>query len=322
MQQRLQSVLDEKMKQGAQTLDSKKDAIKELVDRIGHDLEASQKKIEQSEQARISQFSALKSVVDEHKLVTSELKTSTDDLKNILSNNQLRGRYGEEVAENLLLSVGFVKGQQYLANTALDTVTTRPDFTILLPDKTKLNIDAKFPFQSLLKYQAAETKVDKDIYLREFSKDVKQKIKQATSRDYINPAEQTLDFVVMFVPNEMIFSFIYEKMPDIWEDALKQKVILAGPFSFTALLRMVYQAYRNFRYQENLHDIIKLIKTFELEYTKFNEELDTLGTRLQSASDQYQKVSVTRTKKLTSVVEKIKTEEISDATDEVVELIK
>ena len=30
----------------------------------------------------------------------------------------------------------------------------------------------------------------------------------------INPEENTVDFVVMFIPNEMIFSFIYERFDE------------------------------------------------------------------------------------------------------------
>ena len=108
----------------------------------------------------------------------------------------------------------------------------------------------------------------------------------------------------------MIFSFIYDRLNEVWDEAMKKKVILAGPFSFTAIIRMIFQSYKNFKYQENLYDIIKLIKVFEQEYEKFNEALDTLGTRIQSAANQYQTVSVTRTKKLTGVVEKIRGENV------------
>lgn len=301
-------LLEEKLKKGEQFLEHKKDSIKELVEKIHTELSENQKKLEHTEKERIGEFSTLKAVLDEYKLITGGLKESTDDLKNILSNNQLRGKYGEEVAENLLKSVGFVRGQNYTANESQDTTTSRPDFTIILPDKTKVNIDAKFPLQALVKYQESDDKQER--YLREFTTDVKQKIKQVTTRDYINPEEKTVDFVILFVPNEMIFSFIYDRLNEVWDEAMKKKVILAGPFSFTAIIRMIFQSYKNFKYQENLYDIIKLIKVFEQEYEKFNEALDTLGTRLQSAANQYQTVSVTRTKKLTGVVEKIKGENI------------
>ena len=144
-----QNLIDEKMKKGEQYLDSKKDLIKELVERINEELNKSQRKIEVTEKERIGEFSNLKTILEEHKTVAHELKKSTDNLKNVLSNNQLRGKYGEEVAENLLKVVGFVKGLNYDGNLSQETNANRPDFTIYLPDKTKINIDAKFPYQSL-----------------------------------------------------------------------------------------------------------------------------------------------------------------------------
>lgn len=301
-------ILEDKLKMGEQLIEHKKDGIEKLVEKIHNELLENQKKLEHAEKERIDKFSALKAVLDEYKIITGGLKESTDNLKNILSNNQLRGKYGEEVAENLLKSVGFVRGQNYVANESQDTAATRPDFTIFLPDGTKVNVDAKFPLSALIKYQESEDKQEKERYLREFTADVKQKIKQVTTRDYINPEEKTVDFVILFVPNEMIFSFIYDRLNEVWDEAMKKKVIMAGPFSFTAILRMIFQSYKNFKYQENLYDIIKLIKVFEQEYEKFNTALDTLGTRIQSAANQYDVVSITRTKKLSGVVEKIKGE--------------
>lgn len=305
-----EQLIEEKMKKGEQFIELKKDAIKELISKIYDELQRHQKKLDDVEKERITEFNTLKSVIEEHKLITDKLHITTRDLKNILSNNQLRGKYGEEAAENLLKSAGFVKGQNYIANETQDTVLTRPDFTILLPDKTKINVDVKFPLQALIKFQDSDDKKDQDRYIKEFAQDVRQRIKEVSSRDYINPEEKTVDFVIMFVPNEMIFSFIYDKLSDVWHEAIKKKVILAGPFSFTAILRMIYQAYQNFKYQENLYEIIKLIKTFELEYNKFSLELEKLGDKLMSATNQYQVVATTRSKKLTGIVEKIKGEKI------------
>lgn len=298
------------MESGKQYLDHKKEAIKDLVEKISQDLVKNQEKSDEAKASTLKELNTLKTVIEEHKIATGGLTEATDHLKNILSNNQLRGKYGEEVAEDLLKSVGFVKGQHYAVNIEQDTVSTRPDFTMFLPDKTRMNIDAKFPFQSLVRYQEAKSELEKNRYLREFTSDVKQKIKQVATRDYINPEENTVDFVILFVPNEMIFSFIYDKLHEVWNDAMKQKVILAGPFSFTAILRMVFQSYKNFSYQKNLHSIIKLINSFTKEYESFSGELDTLGKRIQSVESQYNTVSVTRAKKLTGVVEKIKSEDI------------
>lgn len=299
--------IESQKKQINETATEREDRFRKAISDIREDLRAHREHLERTEKERIGQFKTLTSVMDEYKVVTSGLKSSTDDLKNLLSNNQMRGKFGEEVAENLLKSVGFVRGQ-YTVNETMEKSNKRPDFTINLPDGTKVNVDVKFPFSALVKYQETDDENEQKLHMRQFEKDVKEKIKQVRGRDYINPEENTVDFVILFVPNEMIFSFIYNNLHDVWNDAIKHKVILAGPFSFTAILRMIYQSYKNFTYQENLMDIIKLIKTFETEYTKFSDALDTLGSRLESVQKQYQQVSVTRTKKLTGVVEKILSE--------------
>jgi len=308
--ERFKELSDEKMKRNEQYFDSKKDVIKELIEKIDRGLSDSQRKIENTEKARISEFSNLKTVIEEHKAITGKLKDSTENLRNILSNNQLRGKYGEEVAENILKMLGFVKGLDYTVNLSQDTNANRPDITIRLPDKTKINIDVKFPFKSLLKYQEVEDELEQKKYLSQFTTDVKQKIKQVTSRDYINPEERTLDFVILFVPNEMIFSVICDKLGDVSKDALKNKVIITGPFSFAAITRMIRQSYDNFKIQEDLHRVVNLIGKFKDEFAKYNTEFDNIGNKLKSLSGQYDKVSGVRTRQLTKVIEQIDGENV------------
>ena len=308
--ERFAELSDEKMKRNEQYLEGKKDLIKEMVEKIDNGLRDSQNKIENSEKERIGEFSKLKTILEEHKNITGELKNSTDNLKNILSNNQLRGKYGEEVAENLLKIAGFVKGINYDSNLSQETNANRPDFTIYLPDKSKVNIDVKFPYSNLQKYQEVESEKEKKEYFAKFKTDVKQKIKQITSRDYINPEEKTLDFVVLFVPNEMIFSVINDKLYDVVEEANEKKVAIVGPVSFITFLRIIHQSYDNFKIQEDLHRVVNLIGKFKEEFYKYNNEFDNIGSKLKSLSGQYDKVAGVRTRQLSKVVEQISDEKV------------
>lgn len=289
-------------------LDHRKDSIERLVEEMRKDLTQNQERIRQSDARAIASFTGIQQELSMHKELMKDLRGTTDDLKNVLSNNQLRGSFGEQVAENLLRMAGFVIGNDYIVNREQERTETRPDFTIFLPDRTKINIDVKFPYAALVKLSSAQDAQEKDRYFKQFTQDVKQKIKQVTSRDYINPEDRTVDFVILFIPNEMIFSFIYDQLNEVWEEGMKQKVIFAGPFSFTAILRMVKQAYANFRYQENLHQVIGLIQKFETEYGKFSESLDLLGNRIEQVEKQYQAVSITRDRSLTRVIDKIKSQ--------------
>lgn len=285
-------------------LSHKKEVIEKMVEEIRLQLKETDRNLRQSEQERVSNFSELKKELETHKQLASELRGSTDQLKNILSNNQMRGAFGERIAEDLLKMAGFVINQDYFAQDGASG-EGRPDFTIVLPDKTKVNIDVKFPYQNLQKYAEASDKEEKKRHFDQFKRDVRDKIKQIATRDYINPDNNTVDFAIAFIPNEMIFSYIYEQSNDIWEEAMAKKVVMAGPYSFVALLRMVKQAHSNFRLQSNIHQTIQLIQKFREEYGKFSAGLDTLGERLESARRQFETVSTTRDRQLTSVLDKI-----------------
>lgn len=301
---RMLEQIDSKKELINESIKNNRETIKELLERMHNELSIAEKE-------RVGEYSSLKAILGEYKITTENLRESTEGLKNILSNSQLRGKYGEEIAENLLKTIGFVKGQNYEANVNRDrSSSNRPDFTIYLPDKTKVNIDVKFPLDNFIKFTEEENKEKKKDYKKQFERDVVNRIKEISTRDYINPEEDTVDFVILFVPNEMIFSFIYDQMSEVWSDAMVKKVILAGPFSFTAILRMIYQSYKNFKYQENIFEVIKLVKKFEIEYDKYNQEVDSLGKKIRDVSTQFDKVSTIRDRKLTGIVEKIKSENV------------
>ncbi|MFA7301379.1 MAG: DNA recombination protein RmuC [Candidatus Shapirobacteria bacterium] len=295
--------LDDKTKQISIDLSNKKDAIEKMVRDISENLTKVEKE-------RVGSFTNLRDAIENNVKLTKELSVTTEGLKRVLSNNQQRGAFGEKVAEDLLKMSGFVIGTDYTRQET--TGDARPDFTLYLPDKTKINIDSKFPYSNIVKMSETTDTDQKNQYKKAFEQDIKKKINDVTSRNYINPEDNTVDFVILFIPNEMIFSFIYESFPDVWQDALNRKVVMTGPFSFTAILRMVKQAYENFRFQKNVQGIITQIKIFGTEFEKYNEEFVKIGDRIDSLHKQYDEVSATRTKKLQKVIDKINIEDTTE----------
>ncbi len=279
-------------------MENKRAEIERLVKQIQVDLKDNQKMLTEAEKERIDSFSKLKERLESQTKITEQLRVSTDELKRVLSNNQTRGAFGEKVAEDLLKIAGFVKGLDYDMNKMQEGSGTRPDFIIYLPDGARVNVDAKFPYANLQKLVETEVKEDRDRYQKLFEQDVKEKIRQVATRDYINPEDNTVDFVILFIPNEMIFSYIYEKLNDIWMDGLSKKVILAGPFSFTAILRMVRSAHDNFKYQKNVMKTIGNIKEFHKQFDLYSEEFEKIGKKIFELQTQYDKVNTTRTRKL------------------------
>jgi len=120
----------------------------------------------------------------------------------------------------------------------------------------------------------------------------------------------------------MIFSYIYDKMSDVWEDAMGRKVILAGPFTFTALLRMIKQSYDNFKIQQNIYGVIQHVKNFEKEWGKFSTEFEKVGGKILSLQKQYEEVEGTRYRQLQRSIDKVKLEGEEIETDEQTNLLE
>lgn len=280
-------------------LNADREKLDLVIKQIREQLKDSQQDVKSIRQQNATISEQLKNTKD----ITDELRVSTEGLRTLLSNNRLRGDWGEQVAEDLLLGAGFVENVNFLKQT--NTIEGRPDFTVLLPDKTKLNVDAKFPLDDLIAYQEAKNSSQKKDAIKRFERAVKQKIQQLTSKDYIDAEAQTVDFVVMFIPNEMVFSFIYEKLPGITEYSNRNKVVMTGPFGFTAMLRLVLQAYKNFSYEQGLGEILGLIEKFQIEYNKFGDSLVKVGRQIDATKKAFDETEGTRQRQLTKVVDRI-----------------
>jgi len=88
----------------------------------------------------------LKTSVDESRKITEQLSVSTEGFEDegFLSDNQVRGQFGEQVAEDLLKMAGFVKGVDYEFNKQQEGTKTRPDFSVFLPDGTRIMLILNF----------------------------------------------------------------------------------------------------------------------------------------------------------------------------------
>ena len=236
---------------------------------------------------------------------TGRLAATTEGLRALLDNSRARGQWGERMAEDILRASGLQENIQYLKNRAQDTVSTRPDFTFLLPDRHKFHMDVKFPLDNYVRLVNAQTDEERARFKAEFLKDVKARIKEIQKREYINPAEQTLDYVFLFIPNEQVYGFIHESLPGLIDEALKQKVVLCSPFTLYAVLSIVRQAFDNFHFAQATQEVLKLISNFAQVYDKFRERFSALGERLDRASELYAEISQTSFKRMDAAVLKI-----------------
>lgn len=166
-------------------------------------------------------------------------------------------------------------------------------------------MDVKFPLSNYLAMTKATDKNEQERYCKEFFRDVKNRIRELKKREYISREEQTLDSVILFIPNEQIFGFIDRNAPDIRAEALEQKILLTSPYSLYGVLSIVRHAYDNFHFKESANEILKLIGQFTDDYENFKKRFLDLGESLDRTREKYADVSEKSFKKLDLRIKKL-----------------
>lgn len=277
-------------------LAGKKELIDKSVSGVNERLEQVRQFIQRSESERKQEFGRLSMSV-------TSLQATTGELHEILASTQRRGAWGERMAEDILRLVGLKEGVNYSKQSSADAESGRPDFTFFLPNDLKANMDVKFPLES---YKAYLDATDDDQRAREIKSlvtAVRGHIRAVARRGYIKPT--TVQYVIVFLSSEQMFSLAISADADLVDDALDQKVVLASPLTLYAMLSVMRQAAENANLMRTADEVISLMGRFNIEWEKYNRELDLLGRRIDSVAKQFDTVATTRTNMLQKPLDKI-----------------
>jgi len=289
----------------AKELEAKKSLIDHQLDRMNGVLEKVSNLIVDLERDRIEKFGQLSRQLQLAGEQTAVLMQTTQALREALASTKVRGQWGERMAEDVLRLAGFVENVNYVKQTIMDSSGSRPDFTFLLPRGLKLNMDVKFPLDNYLRYLEAESEVERAKYLETFMKNVRDKIKEVSSRDYINAAENTVDYVLLFIPNEHVYALIHDRDSKLLEEGLRNKVIFCSPLTLFAVLAVIRQAVDQFAMENTSREILSLLGAFREQWIKFVEQFDRLGKRIADVQKEYDSLVTTRRRQLERPLKKI-----------------
>jgi DNA recombination protein RmuC len=299
------SKLDAERESSEKDLGTKKALIDQQLQRMSTELEGVTKFMQELEKDRVEKFGVLASQLKTAGEQTAALVQVTATIREALASTKVRGQWGERMAEDVLKLAGFVEKINYLKQKSIEGASSRPDFTFLLPNNLKLNMDVKFPLDNYLKYLEAQSEVDKAMYRTAFLRDVKARTKEVTTREYINPDDNTVDCVLLFIPNEQVYAFIHEQDSSILENGIKNKVVFCSPITLFAVLAVVRQAVEHFSLEKTSRDILSLLGRFKKQWDEFCNKLETLGKRIEDTQREYGILMTTRRHQLEKPLDKI-----------------
>ena len=270
--------------------------VTELTGRLGQ-VEAL---IGEFEQSRAERLGAL----------GEELRTltaSTDKIGQALTSNKARGQWGERIAEDAIRAIGLIDGLHYKAQATIHVngKTNIPDFTFFLPGEKRLNMDCKFPLANYLRALEAGSDAERQMHVRQFMADVRSRIREVATRDYISPENGTVDVALTFIPNESIYQFIHEQDAALLDDARRQHVILVSPYTLFVVLAVVREAVDNFAYQEKAHQIADSMRDFRKQWDAYTGKMDELRKALDKARATFDEMVGVRSRQLDKALEAV-----------------
>lgn len=308
--------LDARMRQGTEKLEAnmalghqKYDAGATAIEKQNLDLRRQmvsiEKMVTELQEKSAGQHGAVVNQLQEAAKVTAKLQHTTGSLTEVLGNQKLRGNWGERMAEDVLNHAGLIEGVNYVAQKGTEA-GGRPDFTILMPKAMKLHMDVKFPIDNYRAYVEAENagRSDADGFRKQFLRDARNRVKELAVRRYYEESD-SVDSVVLFVPNESVFTFVQQQDPDLLDEAMRSKIILCGPSTLIAVLQVVRQAMDNFMIEKRSDEIMVCLTGFKKEWEKFSDQVDKHGKHLKTALNSFDELSGARTNQLSRQVAKI-----------------
>jgi DNA recombination protein RmuC len=298
-----QQVLAANVAASQQELAAKKDVIDARLDEVRHELRAELTRlgqvVQQLGQLSSERFGQVDESLRAHAEITGTLAESTRSLREALANPKARGQWGERMAEDVLRLAGFVENVNYVKQTQLEGGTGLPDFTFRLPKGHVLYMDVKFPLSAYLRFLEAASEAERTAHRDAFLRDVRLRVRELAARDYAQAGTApSVDYVLLFLPNEQITGFIHEHDPDLIEQAMAQKVVLCSPLTLFAFLGVIRQAFDNFMIEQTSDEILKLLGRFSQQWAKFSDSLDIVKRRFDSVQREFDGLVSTRRRML------------------------
>ncbi|MBR4119520.1 MAG: DNA recombination protein RmuC [Bacteroidales bacterium] len=307
------------LKEKSQELNNNnKESLTPFIESLKEGMQEVSKEIKDSRERSIEQKSSLDTAIRDMMARTNEIGNEATKLAEALKGkSKTQGLYGELVLTEILKNSGLKEGEHFecqvtirdeKGNAVLHEETQKrmiPDVIVHYPDKD-LIIDSKVSLTAYLEWCEAKTDEERDAAAKRHIQSIKSHIKEIVTKSYAQyhkaSRRETIDCVVMFIPNENALILMRETEPKLWYEAYNQKVIITSELSLFSLLKMIENYWAQVVQQRNqekiivaaenmlnrLGDLFKMVedieKAFESVGTKFSDVKKKMLTGGQSVA--------------------------------------
>lgn len=274
-------------------LSQRQTRIEALIRPLEDQLRAYQQRLQQSEAQSQASLGQVQEQLKNLTVQSESLASETQRLRVVLSSNQARGRWGEETLRRVIEAAGLSAHCDFTEQ--VKEGDGKPDLVVRLPGDRVILVDSKVPDLAFLDALGMADEVKRRTALETHARNLKDTIKDLAGRNYPGAFRNALDFVVLFLPAESLFSAALEGDPELILWAAEKRILLATPASLIALLRSVavsWQQYElsinNRQIGEAAKELFDRVQTFLSHFEKIRKGLSDASVAYNSAVTSYE----------------------------------
>lgn len=218
-----------------------------------------------------------------------DLRRETTQLVQALRAPKARGNWGELQLRKCVEFAGMVQYASFDVEKTVraDDASYRPDLIVKMPNGRTIVVDAKTPLDAFLDAGVAEDELVRKAKLVAHAARVRGHLDQLSGKAYWRQFEDSVDFVVCFLPSEVLFSAALEQDPSLIEIGARSNVLLATPTTLIALLKAVAFGWQQSVVAQNARAISETALKAYAKLAGMHEDFVTLGKRLKAAGEAY-----------------------------------
>ena len=287
----------EAFSKAVETADKQKESsFKKATEDLRQDLGGYIEAIQDAKEKDIARAATLGAKVDNVSALGTSLAQETRELTLALrGDSQAQGAWGEVVVENLLQSMGFVEGRDYIKQEwdkgKNGEKGKRADFILKLPENRQVVIDSKVSLTAYTEFVNAEDDTTSDSAMKAHCRSIREHSKKLATKNYEDmEGYNTPDFVLMVVPLEGAFIDAMRADQNLYEDLLvDRRVKVVSGSSLMLTLMLIQELWKREKQSSNQKEIVERGGRLHDKVVLFLETFTALGYELGQATDAYEK---------------------------------